>query len=50
MQAAKHKTLFLAAMLILGIQPLAAHTHVAQNSRLGLDYSGRRKRVLPTRL
>ena len=37
MQAAKHKTLFLAAMLILGIQPLAAHTHVAQNSRLGPD-------------
>jgi RHS repeat-associated protein len=36
-QAAKHKTLFLAAMLILGVQPLAAHTHVVQNSRLGLD-------------
>lgn len=37
MQAAQHKTLFLAAVLILSIQPLAAHTHVAQNSRLGLD-------------
>lgn len=37
MQAAQHKTLFLAAMLILGVQPLAAHTHVAQNSRLGID-------------
>ena len=37
MQAAQHKTLFLAAMLILGIQPLAAHTNVAKNSRLGLD-------------
>jgi RHS repeat-associated protein len=36
-QAAQHKTLFLAAMLILGVPPLAAHTHVAQNSRLGLD-------------
>jgi len=24
-------------MLIVGNQPLAAHTHVAQNSRLGLD-------------
>ncbi len=39
MQAAQHETLFLAAMLILGIQPLAAHTRVAQNSRLGLDTS-----------
>ncbi|MBY0507025.1 MAG: RHS repeat-associated core domain-containing protein [Bryobacteraceae bacterium] len=39
MQAAQHKTLFLAAMLILGIQPLAAHTNVAKNSRLGLDTS-----------
>ena len=38
MQAAKHKTLFLAAMLILGVQPLAAHTHVVQNSRLGLTF------------
>ena len=37
MQAAQHKTLFLAAVLILSIQPLAAHTHVVQNSRLGLD-------------
>ncbi len=39
MQAAKSTTLLLAAMLLGGIAPLAAHTRTTENSRLGLDAS-----------